>query len=151
MKSDVVLVDLHVVHFLEDFDEAVGAIFGATVGNVHREELVSLGHAGEGDAHLLALIKSDTEVLNEMFDVETGFKVSLQNARAEAGKLEGASSTLGEELDHLVQVKTSLLTVDKSLANTEQVVGNHDLVGSLSVLTSASLAHKLNLSGVHVE
>jgi len=149
--SDVVLGDLHVVHTLQNLNQAVGTVLGTTLGNVGVEELSGLGHAGEGNTHALALVKSNAEILNEMFDVETGEKVSLEDAGSEASKLEAAGGALAEELDHLVEVEARLLAVDKGLADTEKVVCDHDLVGSLGVLTSASLTHKLNLSGVHVE
>jgi len=83
----------------------MGASLGTTLGDVGVEELSRLRHTGEGDSHALAFVKGNAEILHEMFDEETGVKVSLQDAGSEAAELEAAGGTLAEELHHLVEVE----------------------------------------------
>lgn len=144
-------MDFTVVHLLKNLKEALGALAGATLCHHALVELIGERDAWDRKIHASRLIQNNTEILDEVLDVEARLEVALELTRAQVSQLEAACTTLREQGNHLLMVETSLLCVEESLADADLVAGDHHLVSSLSVLTSAGATHELHILRVDIE
>ena len=81
------------------------------LGHELHVELVGESSAWHRKLHASALVQDDTQVFDEMLDVEAWFEVAFEHAGAELLEPEVCGGTLGEKIDHLNVVQTSLLSV----------------------------------------
>ena len=86
-----------------------------------------------------------------MLNVESWLKVTSKNPRTKLLKLKATSGPLVKELNHLIQIETRFVAVDKRLTDSKYIVRDHDLIGGFGVLTSPSLSHMLHLCTIHVQ
>eukprot|EP00356_Strombidium_inclinatum_P011330 CAMPEP_0170505228 /NCGR_PEP_ID=MMETSP0208-20121228/50225_1 /TAXON_ID=197538 /ORGANISM="Strombidium inclinatum, Strain S3" /LENGTH=86 /DNA_ID=CAMNT_0010785947 /DNA_START=19 /DNA_END=279 /DNA_ORIENTATION=- len=82
-------------------------------------ELLGQRSTGQSDAHSLAFFEADSQVLDEVFDVESRLEIPTKHSGAQFLHTEAASCSLRQKSDQLVELETSLMTVDQALAQTD--------------------------------
>ena len=104
--------------------EGLGAFSFVTLGAYGLVELRSKSESREPEFHTTGFFNCDTQVLDEMLNVEAWLKISSEHARCQLFERKTTGGTLLKKIDHLVKVKTSFMSVDKSLADTNHGIGD---------------------------
>ncbi len=147
----LISANLASVHFLKSCKKALSALTAFTLGHHELVQLECQGGSWDRQVASFALVEYDAKILNEVLHVEAGLKVSLEHSWTKLLHAEATSSSLRQQIDHLLVVEAGLLSVKEGLTKTNHGCPDHDLVGSFRMLAGARSSHMLNLLRVDIK
>ena len=109
---------LHSVHALQRKHQSLSAQLSIALSLDRQVQLVRKSKSGKRQVHSLGLVQRNAHILNEVVHEEAGIEVALDHARTEVVDAPRASSASTDSGNHLIKVQTRLVSVQKTLADT---------------------------------
>ena len=109
---------LHSIHALQRKHQGLSAQLSIALSLDRQVQLVRKSKSGKRQVHSLGLVQRNAHILNEVVHEEAGIEVALDQTGAEVIDAPRASSASTDSGNHLIKVQTRLVSVQKTLADT---------------------------------